>query len=143
MTAATKTGRNTSSATARTGPSGIDRIREQLEEELELAEAEAGRLAAEHAAAVRDVDAIKGAISALGRPGRGAKKPAYKKAEVVKLIASLLKDAGGPMSISDIDAAVRDRVTQSGRPATGIAQRVKEALKDAAFSVQDGNVELA
>ena len=122
--------------------SAIDNIREQLEAELEIAESEVGRLAEEHAAAQRDHKAIKDALSALGRPGQGAKKPAFKKADVLRLLSKLLSDADQPKPLAELDAAIREHARQSGMSATGLQLRLKEALADARFVQSDDGIML-
>lgn len=115
--------------------SRLDAIRRDLETEYEIAEAEVGRLKAELSAAEKDHKAIKDALAALGRkPGQTPKKPVFKKVEVVKAITSLLTRAGRPMSREELETALRQYATKSGKSLNGLQLRIKEALSADEFT---------
>lgn len=110
-------------------PNRLDQIREQLETELELADAEVGRLKAELAAATKDHKAIKDALQALGKnaaPTR--KKPSVKKADMHKAVLEQLRDQPSPVPANELDAALRDHFTRKGCSLTGFSLRLKEVL---------------
>lgn len=123
--------------------SRLDAIRQELENELELAEAEAGRLKTELAAADKDVKAIKDALTALGRkPGQPTKKPALKKVEVIKAITSLLKNATDPVSHDALEAALSEHASKNGKSATGLKLRMNESLAGEEFTVTEHGISL-
>lgn len=122
----------------------LDAIRNELEQELEVAEAEAGRLKAELSAAEKDVKAIKDALIALGRkPGAAPKKPAIRKVEVIRFMKKLLTRLGRPISRADLDATLSAEVSKQGKSATGLQLRIKEALAGDEFTVTDKGISLA
>ena len=123
--------------------SRLEAIRSDLEQELELAEAEVGRLKAELSAAEKEAKAIKDAVTALGRkPGSSPKKPALKKAEVIKAVKALLNQAGKPVPREQLEAAVQEWANKSGKSATGLMLRIKEALADPKIAVTEAGISL-
>lgn len=122
----------------------LDAIRSDLEQELELADAEVGRLKAELAAAEKEAKAIKDAVAALGRkPGSSPKKPAFKKAEVIKAVKSILTQAGRSLSPAELEAALIELAGKLGKSATGLKLRIKEALAEPQFTVTEQGISLA
>ena len=122
----------------------LDTIRTELENELEIAEAEAGRLKTELAAADKDVKAIKDALTALGRrPRQAAKKPALKKADVIKALAAILAKAGKPVPREQIEGHLRELAEANGKSATGLGLRIKEALATDQFEQSEQGISLS
>ena len=121
----------------------LDEIRSDLEHELEIADVEVGRLKSELVAAEKDAKAIKDALAALGRkPGAAAKKPALKKAEVIKGIRSILAKADEPMTREELMVALIELVESNGKSQTGLQLRVKEALAEPQFTISDAGISL-
>ena len=121
----------------------LDAIRSDLEQELDLADAEVSRLKAELTAAEKDAKAIKDALTALGRkPGSSPKKPALKKVDAIKAVKSILAKAGKPISRDELTAAVVELANKNGKSQTGLQLRLKEALADPQFSVTEAGVSL-
>lgn len=119
--------------------STLKRIQEELDHELETANAEVGRLEAELTAARRDQKSIKDALSALGRPGKPAKKPTLKKADVINAMIRLLQQADRSVPIEQLEGAIREFARKKGLAVTGIQLRMKEAIADPRFTKgQDG-----
>lgn len=125
--------------------SRLDSVRETLHHELDLADAELGRLKAELEAATKERKAIHDALAALGRKNAksGAKKPAPKKEQVLLIVASLL-DLNGSMPQDDLEGLVKDRLVEDGCNHAGFSLRFAEVLKDDRLRVSsDGSVGLA
>jgi hypothetical protein len=124
--------------------SRLDEIRSDLQQELDLADAEVSRLKAELNAAEKDAKAIKDALAALGRkPGSSPKKPAMKKVEVIKAMKALLIKAGRAVPRGELEAALQELANKNGKSATGLQLRIKEALADPQFAEADGNISLS
>ena len=123
--------------------SRLDAIRSDLEQEFDIADAEVSRLKAELSAAEKDAKAIKDALTALGRkPGSSPKKPALKKVDVIKAIKSILAKAGTPVSKGKLDGLLVEMASKSGKSATGLQLRIKEALSDPQFTLSEAGVSL-
>lgn len=113
----------------------LEAVRETLDHELELAEAEVGRLKAELEAAQKERRAIHGALVALGRkkPSKPTGKPAPKKDQVIQIVEDLLK-ANGPMPREDLEALAKENLTEAGVGLNGFGLRFGEAMKDDRFA---------
>lgn len=123
--------------------SRLDSIRSDLEQEFDIADAEVSRLKAELSAAEKDAKAIKDALTALGRkPGSSPKKPALKKADVIKAVKTLLAKASRPVSREELGAALVELANKNGKSQTGLQLRIKEALSDPQFTVSEAGVSL-
>ena len=124
--------------------SRLDEIRSDLQQELDLADAEVSRLKAELNAAEKDAKAIKDALAALGRkPGSSPKKPAMKKVEVIKAMKALLIKAGRAVPRGELEAALQELANKNGKSATGLQLRIKEALADPQFAEAEGSISLS
>lgn len=124
--------------------SRLDEIRSDLQQELDLADAEVNRLKAELTAAEKDAKAIKDALAALGRkPGASPKKPAMKKVEVIKAMKALLSKAGRAVPRGELEAALQELANKNGKSATGLQLRIKEALADPQFAEAEGSISLS
>lgn len=123
--------------------SRLDAIRGDLEQELSIAEEEVGRLKAELSAAEKDAKAIKDALAALGRkPGSSPKKPALKKADVIKAFKSMLANVEHPVPREKMEAKMQELANKSGKSATGLQLRIKEAFASGEFTVSEAGVSL-